>query len=198
MDNIDELIRQLRSPVFSSRPDALHELSNAQDPRAIDAIVETLEDADSALRDSAAEILGKLKSPRAVDALLRAVQDPNDWRLREYTAWALGEIGDPRAGDALLPLLQEGTGDVIDAARHALVKLGDKRIVPRFIKDPFHPKEWVRNISARLLGEIGDETALAQLEQLQATHINVRHELDVRRTAGEAMAQIRRRTTHAA
>ncbi len=198
MDRIDQLIRLLGGPSFPSRLEALRELSEIEDHRVTEALLDTLEDPASGLRDRAAEALGKLKTPEAVEPLVRALQEPSDWRLLEYAAWALGEIGDPRAGDALLPLLEDGTGDVIDAARDALVKLGDRRILPRLISDLFHAEEWVRYISARLLGEIGDETAIPRLEQLQATHANVRHELDVKRTAAEAVDRIRRRTQYAA
>jgi hypothetical protein len=193
--NIDELIRLLRSPNLRSQIDALHKLGDTHDPRAVEALIEIVEDTGSRLRDRAAEALGKIKSPQAVDTLIRAVQDPIDWRLQECSAWALGEIGDPRAGDVILPLLQSGDGDVIGAARDALVKLGDSRILPRLITDLSHPEEWVQYISARSLGEIGDESAIPHLEKLAATHRNVRHELDVRRTAREAIERIRQRTS---
>jgi hypothetical protein len=193
--NVDELIRLLRSRSFRSRIDALHKLGDTHDPRAVEALIEIVEDTGLGLRDRAAETLGKIKSPQAVDALIHAVQDQSDSRLQEYSAWALGEIGDPRAGDAILPLLQSGVGDVTDAARDALVKLGDKRIIPRLITDLSHPEEWVQYISASSLGEIGGESAIPHLEKLEATHRNVRHDIDIRRTAREAIKRILQRTS---
>jgi HEAT repeat protein len=185
MDDIEHLIRQLRS-------------GNRDDLRAVEALIQALTDHGSPLHKYAIEAIGKTNAPQTFfDALLQALDDHDDWRLREEAAWALGEIGNPKAGNRLLDLLtNDGVGDVIDVSRHALVKLGDKRIIPYLIANLASSQEYVRYDSARLLGGIGDETALPALEHLSKEHV-IFHALegdyDIGDVAREAAQQIRRR-----
>lgn len=193
MDNIEHLISELRSADFPSQIHAIRELGIISDPRAIDALLQAMADSNFQIPEEIAKAFGELKSPHAVDTLIKVLNYQNDWRLRTYASWALGEIGNPRAGDQLLSLLDDGVGDVQQSVRHALVKLNDKRIIPKLINDLFNPQEWVRYESALLLGRIGDERALPELEQLAETHVQMRKDIDVRKTAQEASRFIRQR-----
>jgi HEAT repeat protein len=158
----------------------------------VDELIQELNNPDSTTRDRAAEKLGKLGDARAVEPLLLALEGL-DWRLRGYAAWALGELGDPKAGDKLLNLLDDPVGDVQQSVRHALAKLNDQRLIPRLISELFHEQEWARYESAILLGRIGNESALPELDRLAKTHKRVRTDIDVRKSAQEAALKIRQR-----
>jgi len=90
-------------------------------------------------------------------------------------------------------MLDDPVGDVQQTVRHALTKLRDTRLIPRLIQELSHPQEWVRYESALLLGEIGDLRAVPPLELLARTHANIRRDVDVRKTAREAVSRIRTR-----
>ena len=84
-----------------------------KDERAIDALVEALEDQEDRstdggypLRRNAAKALGKLKNTKVVPALIRCL-DCDDYYVRESAAQALEMLGDRRAITPLMVFLEK-------------------------------------------------------------------------------------------
>jgi hypothetical protein len=107
------------------REDAVEELSEMDDPRAVDLIFHALGDEDGDVRASAAQALGDKRSKSAVEPLINILRDRDSW-VRESAVDALGEIGDPRAIEHLKLILADEDEDVRASADEALKRLGGK------------------------------------------------------------------------
>jgi hypothetical protein len=96
-------------------------------PRAIELLVDALDDPDAGVRLAAAGILRKVGGPSAVKDLAPALADP-DAGVRREAALALAEHGD---GRALAPLLESVLQDQNQRpAVVALGQLGDPGAIP--------------------------------------------------------------------
>ncbi len=84
--------RYLQSVVFA--------LSNLRETRAIEPLIEMLEDENPQIRRVSARILGNLRDERAVEPLLKAVED-EDPRVSRYAVEALQRLGHPRGGEKM-------------------------------------------------------------------------------------------------
>jgi HEAT repeat protein len=104
------------------RPYAASALATLGDERAVEPLIEALQQPSWDYRWEAAEGLGKLRAEAAVGPLLQALQD-RDAGVRAMAAWSLGEIGDERARPALEHAGQDEDADAREAARKALVRL---------------------------------------------------------------------------
>ncbi|MEX2752606.1 MAG: HEAT repeat domain-containing protein [Candidatus Freyarchaeota archaeon] len=111
-------------------------LGEIGDERAVEPLIQVLDDFESLVRKRAAEALGKMKHIRAVEPLIQALQD-EDVKVRVEAAEALGKIKDERAVDPLLRLVQKGlfVGEEKEAsslrvkAVWALGEIGDQRVL---------------------------------------------------------------------
>lgn len=102
-------------------------LEHATGPRAVELLVEALEDPDASVRLAAAGILRTAGGPAATEDLARTLTDA-DASVRREAALALAERGDPRA---LEPLLESVLHDQNQRpAVVALGKLGDASAIP--------------------------------------------------------------------
>lgn len=104
------------------RPYVASVLATLGDERAVDPLIEALQQPAWDYRWEAAEGLGQLKAVAAVGPLLQALQD-RDAGVRAIAAWSLGEIGDERALTALQHATQDEDPDVRESARKALNRL---------------------------------------------------------------------------
>jgi HEAT repeat protein len=104
-------------------------LGQSKDPRAVEALLPDLQDADWKVRRNAAQALGALKSPAAVEGLLAALKDRTA-TVRERAAVALGRIKDPRTIPALVAAVIEEKDaahfHVNEGAYQAVRKFGRK------------------------------------------------------------------------
>ncbi|RPJ53196.1 MAG: HEAT repeat domain-containing protein, partial [Methanobacteriota archaeon] len=94
------------------------------DPRAIQTLVESLNDGHAGVRQHSVMALGKLQSIRSVDALVERLDDLREDPLtRAYAAEALGSIRSIR----VVPVLQRHVADddamIRDAAARALERI---------------------------------------------------------------------------
>lgn len=87
-----------------SRIDASIALSKMKDVRAVDPLIQILNDEDPEVRSSAAIILGDIGDKKAVEPLIQALKD-TEARTRAVTA--LGKIGDVRAVEPLTRTLSD-------------------------------------------------------------------------------------------
>ena len=110
--SVGALVRALCDEDCYVRQEAASALGAMGDPRAVEALIELLEeDDDEDVREEVAWALGKIGDARAVEPLIRALFD-TDKDVREEAAWALGRIRDVRAVEPLIQALKDEEEDV--------------------------------------------------------------------------------------
>jgi len=100
-DEVDNLILDLKYGSDDVRKDAVVALGESGDPRAVDPLIDALN--DWVVREVAARALGKIGDPKAVDPLIETL--PSGGMASYEAIKALGDISDPRAVDTLIGVL---------------------------------------------------------------------------------------------
>jgi hypothetical protein len=91
-DHVGQLIGELSDSNPQVRLDAIRELRDIQDTRAVEPLIAALKDKDWRVRQNAATALGRSNDPRAVDPLTTlSLADPNLF-VRQDAIKALGDI----------------------------------------------------------------------------------------------------------
>lgn len=127
---------------------------------------ELLKGPDADLRMQAALALGEQREARAVPALLEALNDENT-NVRYHAIEALGKLKAAEAADALAEIAESKDFFLAFPALDALAKIGDARVAPRIV--PLLEDELLREPAISLLGQLGDDTAVAPLTALLNT-----------------------------
>ena len=138
----------------------------ASDVDTFSPLVELLQGPDSDLRMQAALALGEQNDVRAAGALVKALKD-EDTNVRYHAIEALGKLKAVDAVDALVEIAESRDFFLAFVALEALTKIGDARIAPRMA--PLLEDELLREPAINLLGQLGDETAVAPLVALLNT-----------------------------
>lgn len=185
---IEPLIRALRDRTEERRQmavQAAHTLGEMGDERAIEPLIEVLQDRDSHwnVRSAAARALARIGGPRVVEPLIAALKNG----VRDAAALALGGLGDSRAVEPLIAVLRdvEHPGYVSAAAVWALGNLRDERAAEplvEMVSDELTGDLW---IMARSLVQIGTPAVELFIERLH----NAR-DGRIRRVAVELLGQI--------
>lgn len=97
-------------------------LGKIGDLRAVDSLIEALDDPDIAVQCSAANSLGKIGDIRAVDAIISKLECENE-SIRHAAAAALGDVGNYRAIEALRTIRNDPNTWVRDTVTNVLEKL---------------------------------------------------------------------------
>ena len=105
-NTFETLLATLNDFYIEVRQGATFALGRIDDPRAINPLINTLNDTDEDVwvRSTAASALGVIGDRRALEPLVTALNDSNK-DVRQWTAEALGRIGDSRAIQPLRDLL---------------------------------------------------------------------------------------------
>ena len=138
----------------------------ASDVDTLSPLLELLQGPDSDLRMQAALALGEQHAVRAAGALVKALND-DDTNVRYHAIEALGKLKAVDAVDALVEIAESRDFFLAFVALEALAKIGDARIAPRMA--PLLEDELLREPAINLLGQLGDETAVAPLVALLNT-----------------------------
>src|SRR5918993_1308391 len=133
------------------------------DVDTLSPLVEFLHDDDADLRMQAALALGEQRDVRATPALLRALGDA-DPNVRYHAIEALGKLRATEAADALASVAETRDFFLAFPALDALTRIGDARVAPRVV--PLLEDELLREAAADVLGQLGDEEAVAPLAAL--------------------------------
>jgi HEAT repeat protein len=131
-----------------------------------ETLVELLQAPHPDLRMQAALALGEQRDIRAAGALIKALQD-DDTNVRYHAIEALGKLKATDAIDALIEIAESRDFFLAFVALDALAKIGDARIAPRMV--PLLEDELLREPAINLLGQVGDESAVAPLTALLNT-----------------------------
>ncbi len=122
MDEVEELIEQLKSKDDEARANAAYRLGKITDKRAVPALSKALNDEDKYVRYNAARALGQIGDASAVPPLIERLKD-EDVNVRLYAPIALRKIGDASAVPALIETLKDKDGGVRMNANRALEQI---------------------------------------------------------------------------
>lgn len=145
---------------------ALQVLAAASDVDTLLPLLELLQGPDRDLRMQAALALGEQRDVRAAGALMKALQD-EDTNVRYHAIEALGKLKAVDAVDALVEVAESRDFFLAFVALDALAQIGDARIAPRMV--PLLEDELLLEPAINLLGQLGDESAVAPLTALLNT-----------------------------
>ena len=185
MATVDELVRQLETGNPHERMLAAHALGDHHDPRAIDALIQTLEDQSvgCAARIQAARALARIGDPKAIEPLIRTMEEICERHLHHAVAEALGAFHDPRVTNTLIKALGKDFFTA-HAAAESLKKLRDPRAVEPLIRR-LEDKQfggYHRELPAQVLGVLGDPSAIPALVNALRDD-----DEDVRKAASESL-----------
>ena len=138
----------------------------SSDVDTLSPLLALLRGPDPNLRMQAALALGEQRNGRAAGALIEALND-EDTNVRYHAIEALGKLKTAEAVDALTSIAESKDFFLAFVALDALAKIGDPKIAPRIV--PLLEDELLREPAANLLGQLGDETAVAPLIALLNT-----------------------------
>jgi HEAT repeat protein len=138
----------------------------SSDVDTLSPLLELLNNEASDLRIQAALALGEQDDARAVPALVKALQDDN-MNVRYHAIEALGKLKAGEAVNALAEVAESRDFFLAFPALDALARIGDTSVVPRIV--PLLEDDLLRDPAVTLLGQLGDETAIAPLTALLNT-----------------------------
>lgn len=172
MPNFETLIKQLKSSDINTRINAIENLGELGDSRAIVPLSKLLNDPIEQIRDCAIwnlgllkagnvlienlnhelesvrkyviEVLGNIEEQTALEPLIELLKDAND-EIRANSAWSLGKLENKKAFKPLIESLNDDYSEVRENATWALGKLNDIRAIPFLLKAMHDPDEIVQN-----------------------------------------------------
>ena len=147
----------------NSKSSLVYSLGEIGDAKAVEPLIEALNDTSFKIRNAATISLGRIGDARAVEPLIAALDKFSGWAR---AAKALGEIGDAKAVEPIVNSLLKphvnSEGDYMICAR-SLIKIGDPRTFYLLEKVLLDEKSNPHSHVAFVLGEIGDPRAIEPL-----------------------------------
>lgn len=156
-------IQATRSEDADVREIALRALARIADPRAVEPLVEALQQAESWLAPRIADILVR-HGDAVVDPMLRFLQGTARHPARAWAANILGELKAQRAFPVLVITLRDLDDEVRAKSAGALGRLGDRRAVTYLLEHLLSdPAPFVRARIAGALGQFADADVIDRL-----------------------------------
>ena len=135
----------------------------SSDVDTLSPLLELLRGPDHDLRMQAALALGEQSDTRAIGALIDSLNDA-DPNVRYHAIEALGKLKAVDAVDPLAEIVESRDFFLAFGALDSLAKIGDPRVAPRIV--PLLDDDLLRDPAINLLGQLGDESAVAPLVAL--------------------------------
>ncbi|MGA2122437.1 MAG: HEAT repeat domain-containing protein [Methanoregula sp.] len=132
---------------------AAYLLGKAQNPRAIQPLIEALADFDKSVREQATLALSRI-GKAAIEPLAEAMKEPK-WETRYRAVEALGKIADEKAVKPLIQGLKDNRDHVRYMAAKGLKELGDSDAIEPMVILLKDENRYVRMMAVRALGAIG-------------------------------------------
>lgn len=155
--------RALRGKALDDRLAAIQELGEAEDRRAIPALLDLLRDADPSIQVSAADALYALGDDRGYPNLLVILRERGSRGGAGMAAWSLGHRHERRGIPALIEALGAEDRDLRRVAATSLGQIGDPVAVESLgyalDRDPANPH------AAEALGVLADRRAVPALSR---------------------------------
>ena len=138
----------------------------ASDVATLSSLLELLKGDDADLRMQAALALGEQQDERAIGGLISALAD-DDANVRYHAIEALGKLKAREAVPALVEVIESKDFFLGFAALDALTKIGDAGVAARIL--PLLQDDLLREPAINLLGQLGDDSAVAPLSAVLNT-----------------------------
>jgi HEAT repeat protein len=165
--NVEGIIKALSNKKLADvRWQAANALGQLRDKRAVEPLIETLNDHNEYVRKCTAEALGRIGSERATETLIEALKD-KDVDVRVAAANALGQIGDERATEPLIAALKDQDGNLRLSAADALGQIGDDRAIQPLIDLLNDQNHSARESAANNLEKLGWQADGGQTEAIK-------------------------------
>jgi len=178
------------------RREAIIELGELGDTRAVQPCINALRDGDDTVRRHAACALGNFGDVRAVMPLIAALSDKG-MEVGWCAARSLGKLGDVRAVEPLIDLLNTSMDMYTrQEAAQSLGKIGDDRALEPLVRALNDKDKYVRRAAAAVLGDLGNAQALPALiatERQDHVATNQANRQGIREAAAKAIARIEAR-----
>jgi HEAT repeat protein len=168
--NIDEFARQMNSDDAAERLKGLRSMSESNDPKAVEYLVQALGDPDMRIKAKAIDACGSLRatdaSPVLIQQLFLRGTDPE---VKQRILAALGKIGDARAAKPIQEFLSR---DLDHATRgtavFALGDIGDPDSVEFLLNlERTEPHPTIKRIAREAQAKIHYQQAMRQTEARQ-------------------------------
>jgi HEAT repeat protein len=151
---LEGLVKALRDSTDPQvRQYAAYLLGKAQNPRAIQPLIEALADFDKSVREQATLALSRI-GKAAIEPLAEAMKEPK-WETRYRAAEALGKIADEKAVKPLIQGLKDNRDHVRYMAVKGLKELGDSDAIEPLVILLKDENRYVRMMAVRALGVLG-------------------------------------------
>jgi HEAT repeat protein len=153
------LIGKIQDSEPTVRSAVARSLGELRDARAVSALVLALRDADEGVRTAALEALAELSDASATFSIAAVLERDTSSVVKIAAIEALGRIAGSEALTALLRALAATEPEIVDAAEHALAKVGP-RATPLLVDCARSgPSAAVSDRCAAVLGRVGGEGA---------------------------------------
>ena len=165
----DEAVSALIESVSVSSSDyllrqaAVEALGRIGDSRALEPLLEVLQDREWKARWSAIYALGRIGDEQALPFLHRCLLEEEDTILRKSAAVTLGQLHRRESVAALSKGLSDEDWQVRWAAVYSLGQIADASVWPRLLEVLHDSQDTVRREAARVLGRLGDARAVPYL-----------------------------------
>jgi HEAT repeat protein len=151
---LEGLVKSLRDSTDPQvRQYAAYLLGKAQNPRAIQPLIEALADFDKSVREQATLALSRI-GKAAIEPLAEAMKEPK-WETRYRAVEALGKIADEKAVKPLIQGLKDNRDHVRYMAVKGLKELGDSDAIEPLVILLKDENRYVRMMAVRALGALG-------------------------------------------
>jgi HEAT repeat protein len=162
--SIDEWTKRLNDPDPAQRLEAVKSLGESGQPDAIEYLIQATGDPEEAVKIKAIDYLGKLRATDATQVLVQKLfMRDVEPPLKQRILVALGRMGDTKAAQPISEFLKQDTDSAVSGT------------------------------AVFALGEIGDASVIAHLEQIQRSASDPH----LARLAGEAIQKIQLRISPA-
>jgi HEAT repeat protein len=143
-------------------------LAQIKDIRAVEPLINALNDKDPDVRSEAIEALGEIGDPRAFEPLMALLKKNLPVKSDRQPEWfyiinALGALGDKRAAEPLFNLLKDDNIKKRELALESLVTLKDPRAVEPLIEALKIDDYFGDFIAPQLLGYVDDARTIEPL-----------------------------------
>lgn len=176
---LEPLIRILTSDTeYRPRSCAAEALANIGISKAVDPLIQSLNDENVAVRRESAKALGRIKDEKAVEPLIKVLKDSN-YKVRADAATALKEIGDERAVAPLIEVLDAWGGGWYWSVDHfikgALQSFKSKRTAELLIDAFKSDNIGIKEPASEVLSKMGNITLKPLIKALEDEDLETRY-----------------------
>jgi HEAT repeat protein len=178
---LPQLEEGLKSDDALTRENISIVLGEIRDRRAVQPLLEALQDEEQFLMTSAASLI-QIGDPAAVEPLIELLSNKNE-QIRLYASYALGGLRDRRAITPLVQALKDSSSSIRGIAAHALGQIGSREAAAPLRAALDDASDNVRVTAVYALGKLGDRESIPKLQDF----IAVDPSYPVRKAAAEVL-----------